>query len=694
MNRLRSLWSSKHAPLGALLVLGAAAFGNAMAGGFHFDDSHSIVENPWIRSFAYLPRWFKDSQTFSVLPQNQDWRPMVVFFHALSFALGGGRLAPVAFLLVNLAIHLACAALVYLVARELLAADGLRRGEPWSPEALTGLAFLAGALFAIHPLQTETVDYISSRSEALTALGILAGFHCHLRGKDGRAWAWFAFGLSAKAVAIVLPALVYLHETYLDGRGWLRLDRRRLVRYAGYAAVAGGYLTVRHFLVSDFSVRSRATTPRLVYAMTEVRGFWHYLGLYLMPVGQAGDANYRLTSTLGDPDFVRALAAGLVLLGLCVAFRRRARLPIFGLAWFVIVLSPTSTVFPLAEAVNEHRPYAGVAGLAWGTVWLFGRLPGWAKGTIWERTGARAGAAAVVLAALGITTVLRNRVWHDDLSLWADVVEKAPDNGRAHLNYGLSLSAIGRSQEALAQYDECMKVWPAYAYCPLDRGVLLLALGRADEALAEYKKAERLDPTLFWTPYYEGKMLRARDPAASKAELSRSIRLSPGYPAAHRELASTLYVLGDRKGARAEVDRALALDPGDGEALGLRGLLEELAGDRAAAEADDRRAIALEDQVEPRVNLGWMAEEDHEYAQARDWYLSATRLSPKDADLWRRLARAEREAGDPQAAARADAKAAALAPPAGGARPPPAPWRLPPPGQPRPLPPAARSAAR
>ncbi|MHB8416472.1 MAG: tetratricopeptide repeat protein [Myxococcales bacterium] len=655
-------------PLAGLCLLGLLAYANGLAGGFHFDDSHSIVENPWIRSFRFLPRWFTDSRTFSVLPQNQDWRPMVLLAHALSYALGGFRLAPWAFHAVNLGLHLACACLTFLCARELL-----RRGT-LSADALLAFAFLAGAIFAVHPMQSETVDYLSSRSEGLTALGLLAGFYCHLRGKDLGALAWLAFGLSAKAVAIVLPALVYLHEVYLEELPWLRLSRRRLGRYAGYAAVCGAYLAVRHYLVSDFSVQHRADTGRLVYAMTEVRAVWHYLGLYLLPVGQCGDANYRLTTAWTDPDFLRAAAAWLALGLLCVALRRRARLPIFGLLWFLIVLAPTSTFLPLAEAVNEHRPYAGVAGLAWGTVWLFSRLPAWARGTLWERPLPRAIAAAAVLLGWTGVTWQRNRVWADDLSLWADVVEKAPDNGRGHLNYGLALAAVGRSPEALAQYDECAKAWPAYSYCPLDRGVLLASLGRKPEAFAEYRKAERLDPDLFWTPYYEGMLLRGEDARASRDELLRATQLSPGFPAAHRELGSTLYVLGDRDGARREIDAALALDGGDGEALGLRGLLEELAGDRQAAQADDRRALDLKpSQTQPRINLGWMAEEDKRFSEARDWYLSAARLAPDDQDLWRRVARASAAAGDHAQEVQALAKAAELekkkAPPPPPARP-------------------------
>ena len=650
-------WLRRAAPLLALSALGVLAYANALAGSFHFDDSHSIVANPWIRSFKFFPRWLWDTQTFSVLPQNQDWRPMVLIAHALSYLLGGG-LSPVSFHLVNLAIHLACVCLTFLGAKELFARVD-PAGERFSERSRLWLALFAGAIFAVHPLQTETIDYVSSRSEGLTALGILAGFFCHLRRRDLGAVGWFAFGLSAKAVAIVLPALVFLEETLISRLPPLRLDRRRIARYAGYALVAAGYLAIRHYWVSDFSVKSRASTGRLDYLMTEVRAYWHYLGLFLFPVGQAADANFRVTTSPTDPDFLRALAAGVSLLGLAFALRRRAPLPVFGLAWFVVVLAPTSTLLPLAEAVNEHRPYAAVAGLAWGAAWLLGRVPAWCEGTIWARPHVLAGAAGALLLALLGASWARNRVWRDDVSLWSDVVAKAPDNGRAHLNLGLSLSGLGRTKEALAQYDECQKVWPGYAYCPLDRGVLQAALGQTDAALTSYREAGRLDPNLFYVPYYEGILLRSRDLGRSIADLRRAVRLSPGFEDAHRELASSLFAAGDKPGALGELDRALALDPGDGEALSLRGLAEELLGDRGAAKRDDERAVAAKPSlVQARINLGWMAEEERRWTEADRWYREAATFDAKDADLWRRIARvsaAEGQAGKAQEAlARAD----------------------------------------
>ena len=540
-----------------IVITGTAVFANSLPNAFHFDDSHSVVENPWIRSFRHLPRWFSDVSTFTVLRENQNYRPVLLVTYALNYAVGGLR--PAAFRWLNLALHLASAVLVLLLARELL-----RRIRPDAP--LEWLAFLAGAIFAFHPLQSEIVNYISSRSDGLCAFLYLLAFFLWVRAnaaaRPGRAVALrvgavaaFAGGLLVKEVAITLPATLWLWEVLIERQAGIRLGWRRLAAYAALAVVAIAYLALRAHLLRGYDTRYRSITPPLQYFYTQLHAWFYYVRLFLVPVGLCVDPDYAMSRTFLEPRVVAAAAGFVGTAGLAVWLRRRRPEVTFGLAFFWVTLLPTSSFLPIAEAVNEHRPYLGNAGLCLIVALLLGAsLPRLLGGRV-----AR-GVAVAVLVALAALTVMRNRVWRDDLSLWQDVVRKAPQSGRAHLNYGLALLGRGRSAEALVEYHECARRWPAYSYCYINRSIIYRERGEWTAALTDLKNAERLTPTLFWVPFYQGvthDAMGQREAAA--AAFARTIAISPGFADARYRYAKVLRTLGRLDEARTEARRAVAL---------------------------------------------------------------------------------------------------------------------------------------
>lgn len=148
-----------------IVLAGLLAYWPSLRGGFHYDDQHSIQANFHIRDLGYLPIIWSDPAAFSVDPEKGMFRPLLVTTYAINYALGG--LAPVGYHVVNLAIHLGCALVVWWVAGLLGATS---RG-----------ALLAGLLFAVHPVCSESVNYISARSESLAALLGLAGVGAWLK---------------------------------------------------------------------------------------------------------------------------------------------------------------------------------------------------------------------------------------------------------------------------------------------------------------------------------------------------------------------------------------------------------------------------------------------------------------------------------------------------------------------------------
>ena len=170
--KVSALWQGIRVLPASILLLAGMFYANSLDNGFHYDDSHSIVENYHIRSLAHIGDFFVDPTTFSREPAMAMYRPVVQTTYALNYALGKYR--PLGYHLVNIALHGLAALLLYLVI-----------------SALTGqrlLGWWGGAFFALHPVQSQAVNYISSRAEIMGAVGILAAFYLLVVKKSHQNW--------------------------------------------------------------------------------------------------------------------------------------------------------------------------------------------------------------------------------------------------------------------------------------------------------------------------------------------------------------------------------------------------------------------------------------------------------------------------------------------------------------------------
>ena len=141
----------------SILALAVLSHVNSIPGSFHYDDAHSIVDNPAIRTFETLPRILYDPAVFSGEPSMAMYRPLVVLSYVFNYAISPD--SPLGFILFNLLLHAGVSLCVFLLLR-------CWAGDPWR-------AWGAAALFAVHPINSQVVNYVSSRSESMAALGVL-----------------------------------------------------------------------------------------------------------------------------------------------------------------------------------------------------------------------------------------------------------------------------------------------------------------------------------------------------------------------------------------------------------------------------------------------------------------------------------------------------------------------------------------
>jgi protein O-mannosyl-transferase len=543
----------------ALLALGAYA--NALGGSFHFDDSHAVLENPTIRSTSNLGRFFVDPTTFSVLPQNQNYRPLLLCTYALTAAVTGVKPGP--FILINLLVHLACALLVRSTLRRILP---LLRGSPEREDEW--LATLAGVFFAVHPIFSECVNYVSARSESLSAALALVGIIAYLKARAGGRWGWLAGAAVAmflaaitKAVVVTVPVFVLLVELAAAERhSWRRVTGRLAVFFA--PTLAGAWLVAK--MTPALAVASASSLTREQYLRSSLPALLHYATLFVWPIGQSADPHYPVAASWAEP---RVVAAGLVLLAVllfaaqAIARRRHAGVAL-AIVWFLLCLLPSQSFFPLAEVVNEHRPYLAAAALC---ALLAGIIIHLLPAVLsLEGRPARLvvlGVSGVLIACMGTLTVARNQVWRSEETLWKDVVAKAPQSPRAQMNYGLTLMSSGKLAEAEPYLREAVRLAPFYAYAHINLGQWLLARGRNDEARWHLDRAVAVGHNLVYAHYYRGLAAeKLQEPAPVRvASFQRATELSPTHADAQYHLALARDAAGDAPGAEAAVRRAVAL---------------------------------------------------------------------------------------------------------------------------------------
>lgn len=559
-------------PVTVVVIACVAIYGSSIrAGVFQYDDLHSIVGNSQLRSLARIPSYFTDPGAFSTLTFGGMLRPLVLTSYALTDAVAGE--SPAAYHFGNVVIHALAGALV----ASLLTRLGV----------VTIAAALGGLWFVCHPVNTEAVVYVSSRSESMCTVFVLIGMHMWLGGaaRSGRDWrlvagpAAFALALLSKSVGIVLPALLLLHDVVHGRVPWKQEDwwPTALWRHGPYWVVAGVYLT----LVSGSLGRALVTEPvrgLTAQLWTQTKALVYYAHLLVLPRGLSVEHAFTVSVALWDAAVL--LALGAVVSGILVAVRSLASgsSTRFWLAWMPLVLLPTLVV-PLNVLVNEHRLYLVMVA----TAVLFARTVHTAK-PAWGVP-----VAAVLVVLLGVLAYQRTHVWGEALALWSDARAKAPGMPRPHLFIGDAHFQAGRHEDALAAYAQAERVNPQHLTAGdrlalyNNRGAVLLALGRITEAVRSYEAALRIVP----------------DYAPAVASL-----------AALRALA----------GAMSRAPKA--------EALKRRGLTAMVTGDLAIAERALRASLEVQQDGPTRLALGLVLERRQKWRAATELYRDLIQASP------------------------------------------------------------------
>ena len=428
-----------------LVVTTGLIYWNSFPGAFHYDDYPLMLEDPYVTETFPLTAFLA----------HYGGRPLTLWTMHQIYLLFGADAG--CYHLLSVLLHALSAALLFILTLRLFG-----RLE---------LSFVAALLFALHPLQSQTVNYIWSQSVLLMSCCSLAAMILARR----RPWAGlllFQLAIWSRADALAMtPFLIGLNPSR-----WHLWTAGAVINFAALVYSMASYSP------TEVAWNHPDATG---YWMAQPVVFWKSLGLMFWPL------SLNLDHDIGPPDRETVILTAAALVGICTLaywWRRKRSLEVLGFFWILVVYAP-SWIIPNSDLFSESRLYLPFAGFSLAaSSFLVGR--GDLKSWCWRAWG-----VTLLLTLLTVPlTLARNEVWKDEVTLWGDAAFKSPNKARVHYNLGAALARGGALDKAEASFSRALEVSPnddfAYAglaYCAERRRDLI-------KARELYREALRLNP--------------------------------------------------------------------------------------------------------------------------------------------------------------------------------------------------------
>jgi hypothetical protein len=359
--KLNNVFASRRFNLIAFAIIAGLvliAYSNTFTASFHFDDNPSIVENPTIKHVT--------SENIGTLLSGV--RPVVYLSLMLNYALGGMNV--VGYHIFNIAVHIANSMFVYLLmlwTLNLPACEAKYRGKAQR------MALFGALLFAVHPVQTEAVTYIITRTELLATFFYLGTFLLFIKGARTNRSSYYigafftaVLAMGSKEWAVTLPALLMIYDYLFIAEGKVRVVASRWMAYA--AVTIPWVIVLRNldlFAAAStgagigFNVSTTSGITAHTFWLTSLNVIWTYIRLLFLPIHQNLDYDYPIARTLFEfPTLLSFMGHIAVVSAAFWLYKKKRWLLIpFGVAWFYIGLSPVQSFVPIIDVIFEHRLY-------------------------------------------------------------------------------------------------------------------------------------------------------------------------------------------------------------------------------------------------------------------------------------------------------------------------------------------------
>ncbi len=521
--------------IAALILCSALPYVDTLLNGFVYDDNRQVLDNPYVKSFHFLPQIFGKTVWSFVGMQGVSnyYRPMMTLGYAVCYHLFG----PVAygFHLVNVCLHVGVVLLVFAIARRIL------RDRT--------MAFVAACLFAIHPIHTEAVAWVAAVTDLEVTFFFLLTFWLYLNiaRPKGEVSPWvklaavvsFALTIFSKEQSLTFPLLAMIYEHFFRADRADTTFRQKAQRYSEFWLMDLAYVLFRVEYLGAFAPQIQlAKLGWYQCVLSAIALMGKYIEKLFWPAELCAYYVFHKGTSLLEPRVlvgIGAIAAWAIIFALLF---RRSRIAAFGLIWFFVTLAPVLDVRYLAGNVFAERYlYLPSVGFCW--------LAGWAGVGLWRRLEGRqglwrfmlAGASCIIAVLFVVRVVTRNRDWRSDEALYSQTLKVSPKATNIRENLGVVAWNHGRIDEAEKEWSIALKLNPNSPITLTNLG--LIYAGRKQYQQAEhYFREAMLHKPDYTDPHLNLGSMEMDTGRLEEAELQlrAAVALSPLIPSCHNKL--------------------------------------------------------------------------------------------------------------------------------------------------------------
>lgn len=460
-----------------IIFASIASYLNSFHNQFIWDDEDFVLKNSTIKDWHKWPHIFTENMIQGARKGSNFYRPMQSLTHGMDYILWKDN--PTGHHATNFIFHILAIVAVYLMLKGIFATD------------IT--AFLSALFFAVHPVQTEAVTYISGRSDPMAGLFIVLAVILFNRNLFISCVS-FVLAILSKESALIAPALIILTE-FFRGR---RFQIKRILPFIVIAIIYG----ILRLSVLDFSYTAGENLPKPFFYVplwirfcTFLKTIPVYFGILLWPFGLHMERDISLSHSIFEPQAFLGfmILTGSILTGYLI--RKKSPAILFSAAWFFIAIFPNSNIIPINALVYEHWLYLPSLGFFIATAWLLKELH--KKGKIFGFIS--------ILLALSIAlfymwrTFERNKDWKTPVSFYESTIRYMPHSARLHNNLAMAYADSGYLDKAIAEYKKAIILGDYYPQTHYNLANIYIAKGDYESALNELKRSLEIDNNFLYS---------------------------------------------------------------------------------------------------------------------------------------------------------------------------------------------------